>query len=152
MVIVGAGIGGLATALSLQRRGIAVTVFEQAPALGEVGAGVMLSPNATRVLLALGLADELRRIAFQPTFTAVRDGVTGELLARATLGDDGFHHADRPRSTTSIEPTCTVRCWPRCSPTTSAARASASSSSTWARTREASSRSARTAPRCAARC
>lgn len=61
VAIVGGGIGGLAAALSLLRRGFDVHVYEQAPMLGEIGAGVQVSPNASRVLHGLGLAGELAR-------------------------------------------------------------------------------------------
>ena len=59
VVIVGGGIGGLATALALVRRGIDVEVYEQAPELRELGAGVQISANGTRLLHALGLKDAL---------------------------------------------------------------------------------------------
>src|ERR1700677_3872006 len=55
-VVVGGGIGGLAAAAALTRAGIGVSVYEQAPALGEVGAGVLLGPNSVRLLHRLGLA------------------------------------------------------------------------------------------------
>jgi salicylate hydroxylase len=54
-LVVGAGVGGLTVALALARAGLLVTVVEQAQALGEVGAGLQVSPNATRVLFNLGL-------------------------------------------------------------------------------------------------
>ncbi|MPZ73947.1 MAG: NAD(P)-binding protein [Nitriliruptorales bacterium] len=60
--VVGAGIGGLATGLALYRRGIDVTVYEQAPALGEVGAGVQLTPNSFRLLDRFGLGEDLRQL------------------------------------------------------------------------------------------
>jgi FAD-dependent urate hydroxylase len=59
IVIVGAGIGGLCTAIALQRNGFQVTVYEQAEKLGQVGAGLTLWENAVRVLRALGLADQV---------------------------------------------------------------------------------------------
>ena len=61
VAVVGGGIGGLSAAVALHRRGVDVTVFEQAPALGEVGAGVMVQPNGARVLERLGLGEELAR-------------------------------------------------------------------------------------------
>jgi hypothetical protein len=60
VIVVGAGVGGLTCALSLARRGNVVTVLERAEGPAEVGAGLQLSPNATRVLIDLGLEDELR--------------------------------------------------------------------------------------------
>ena len=49
VIVIGAGIGGLALALALQRRGISVAIYERASKLAEVGAGVMLTPNSIRV-------------------------------------------------------------------------------------------------------
>jgi salicylate hydroxylase len=60
VAIVGGGIGGVAACLALRRQGIAADVYEQAPALGEVGAGVALHPNGVRMLARLGLSDEVR--------------------------------------------------------------------------------------------
>ena len=56
VIISGAGIAGLATALALRQRGVAVTVLEQVVQLREVGAGLQIAPNGSRVLQALGLA------------------------------------------------------------------------------------------------
>jgi salicylate hydroxylase len=61
VVIVGGGIGGIAAAVALCRRGIDVSVYEQAPALTEVGAGVALQPNGIRMMRRLGLGDEVGR-------------------------------------------------------------------------------------------
>ena len=58
--VIGAGIGGLATALALRLRGADVQVFEQAEALGEVGAGLQISPNGLAVLKALGVGPQFR--------------------------------------------------------------------------------------------
>ncbi len=58
-IVVGAGIGGLAVAIALARRGVAVTVLERAPAIREVGAGLQVSPNGLAVLRALGLEKRL---------------------------------------------------------------------------------------------
>ena len=54
VIVAGAGIGGLTAALALARRGFEVTLLEAAPRLQEIGAGLQLSPNAARVLIALG--------------------------------------------------------------------------------------------------
>jgi len=66
VLIAGAGIGGLAGALALLRRGFDVDIFEKAPMLGEVGAGVQISPNAMRVLADLGVADQIAEVCFIP--------------------------------------------------------------------------------------
>ena len=71
-MITGAGIGGLVAALALQQRGFEVALYEQAHDLREVGAGVQISPNGTRVLYSLGLADAIRAVAVEPTGKEVR--------------------------------------------------------------------------------
>jgi len=63
VAIIGGGIGGLAAALSLLRAGADVHVYEQARTLSEVGAGIQVSPNASRVLHRLGLANSLAQMA-----------------------------------------------------------------------------------------
>jgi len=55
IIVIGAGIGGLAAALALQRRGFKVAVYERAPEIREIGAGVVIAPNARRVLRDLGV-------------------------------------------------------------------------------------------------
>ena len=72
LAIVGGGIGGLTAALALQRAGLAVRVFEQAPELAEVGAGISLSPTAVHGLNHLGLRDGLQREAYAPEDQVVR--------------------------------------------------------------------------------
>ena len=67
LLIIGAGIGGLATAQALQQAGFGVRVFEQANQIREVGAGLTLWPNAVRVLQEIGLADLVQQLAQQPT-------------------------------------------------------------------------------------
>jgi salicylate hydroxylase len=62
ILVIGAGIGGLSAALALLRRGFPVQVFDQAPALSELGAGIQVAANGSRVLRALGLGDQLERI------------------------------------------------------------------------------------------
>ncbi len=61
MVVVGGGIGGLFAANALVQRGIEVEVYEQAPALGEIGAGVLLTPNSVRQLERAGLGPAVER-------------------------------------------------------------------------------------------
>jgi salicylate hydroxylase len=72
IIIAGAGIGGLVAALALQQRGFEVALYEQARDLREVGAGVQISPNGTRVLYCLGLADPIRAVAVEPAGKEVR--------------------------------------------------------------------------------
>jgi salicylate hydroxylase len=67
VAVIGAGIGGLATAAALQVRGFEVEVHERAAQLGEVGAGLQLGPNAVKVLRALGIEEALRPLACEPT-------------------------------------------------------------------------------------
>jgi salicylate hydroxylase len=84
--VVGGGIGGLSAALSLLRAGFDVHVFEAATALGEVGAGVQVSPNASRVLHGLGLAEGLARVGVRPLAIHQRRWDDGRTLSRSPLG------------------------------------------------------------------
>lgn len=59
-MIIGAGIGGLSAAISMQRRGMPVQVYEAASALSPVGAGILLPPNAMNILERYGLAEQVR--------------------------------------------------------------------------------------------
>ncbi|HEY9222827.1 MAG TPA: FAD-dependent monooxygenase [Variovorax sp.] len=86
ILIAGAGLGGLTAALALVRNGHRVRVFEQASALGEVGAGVQLSANATRVLHALGLEAALQAVASSPVGKEVRLWNTGQTWKLFDLG------------------------------------------------------------------
>ena len=78
IAIIGAGIGGLAAALALLNRGFDVTVYEQAVALGEVGAGVQISANGTRVLFELGLKARVMATAVVPSAKLIRLWNTGQ--------------------------------------------------------------------------
>jgi salicylate hydroxylase len=88
VAIAGGGIGGLAAALACARAGCAVRVFEQAPAFSEVGAGIQLGPNVTRVLDRWSLGDALRRCAGRPDALVVRDAGDGRELGRLEFGAD----------------------------------------------------------------
>ncbi len=102
--IVGAGIGGLAAALALLRAGLSVRVYEQAPQLGEIGAGVQTTPNGAKALRALGLEDEMRRGGTRTTGKTNRLWNTGQSSPFMTLADRAdeqygapyltFHRAD----------------------------------------------------------
>ncbi|MFT8245825.1 FAD-dependent monooxygenase [Roseomonas sp. BN140053] len=78
VLVAGAGIGGLVAALALQRRGFPVTVLEQASALRELGAGVQIAANGSRVLCTLGLRAEMESIATVPDGKVVRLFNTGQ--------------------------------------------------------------------------
>jgi salicylate hydroxylase len=86
ILIAGAGIGGLTAALALAQRGIGVKLFDQAEKLEEAGAGIQLSPNATRVLTALGLADRLKPAIVEPAAIRLRSGHSGREIAMLPLG------------------------------------------------------------------
>jgi len=77
VLIAGAGMGGLALALALLQRGFKVSVYEQVPELGEIGAGFMCSPNGTRVLYSLGLKEAIERIEVRLADRDVRLWNTG---------------------------------------------------------------------------
>ncbi|HUM16642.1 MAG TPA: FAD-dependent monooxygenase [Candidatus Nitrosotalea sp.] len=87
VAVIGAGIGGLTAALTLARVGLSVRVYEQAPALREVGAGIQLAPNATRILHRLGLAAALARVAVRPAQSELRRWDDGRTLWSQPLGD-----------------------------------------------------------------
>ncbi|MGH3187530.1 MAG: FAD-dependent monooxygenase [Streptosporangiaceae bacterium] len=78
--IVGGGIGGLTAALSLLEAGVRVRVYEQAPALTEIGAGLQLSPNCSRVLHHVGLGQALARVGVRPDALESRGWQDGALL------------------------------------------------------------------------
>lgn len=87
IVIIGAGIGGITTALALDRLGFRdVTMVEQAPAIRAVGAGIQLSANCVRLLRRLGLGEALAEVSVQPTAHVFRDWKTGEVLLHTALG------------------------------------------------------------------
>ncbi|MGA2941924.1 MAG: FAD-dependent monooxygenase [Xanthobacteraceae bacterium] len=86
IAIVGGGIGGLVAALALVRRGIDVDVYEQAPELRELGAGVQISANGTHVLHAVGLKQALENVQVLPTGKAIRLWNTGQSWKLFDLG------------------------------------------------------------------
>lgn len=87
IAIIGAGLGGLTCALALARAGRQVAVYEQAPELGEVGAGITLSPNSSRIMIALGLEEGMRRLGVVPALQLTQNLQTGKVLIERTRGD-----------------------------------------------------------------
>src|SRR5262245_821765 len=104
VAIIGGGIGGTAAALSLLRAGLDVEVYEQASELREVGAGIQVSPNASRILHRLGLAEALAEQGVKPLAWHQRRWDDGQTLLRtpiaqameATFGSPHYqmHRAD----------------------------------------------------------
>jgi len=88
VLIAGAGLGGLAAACCLMKAGHRVRVFEQAPQLAEVGAGIQISANAMHVLRDLGLEAAIRRVGVHPEAYVFRLHDTGEVLQRFSLAAD----------------------------------------------------------------
>src|SRR6056297_2294743 len=95
--VIGAGIGGLAVARALARRGAVVSVLEQAPEIAEVGAGLQISPNGFAVLRALGLGDAVRIGAVQARAVSLRDYRDDEVLRLdlGALAADDYHFIHR---------------------------------------------------------
>ncbi len=98
--IIGAGIGGLAAAIALSHKGASVTIYDQAKTLGEVGAGLQISPNGVAVLDALGLKDKAAKVANAPQAIVLRD-FSGADVTRLNLNNKAdanpywqFHRAD----------------------------------------------------------
>jgi salicylate hydroxylase len=103
VAIVGGGIGGLTAALSLLRAGFDVHVYERASALSEIGAGVQISPNASRILHGLGLAEDLARTGVKPLAWHQRRWDDGRTLLRTPLAEPleaafGFPHYQMHRA------------------------------------------------------
>ncbi len=84
--IIGAGIGGLTTAIALARQGLEVNLYEQSSALGDVGAGITLGPNASRVMLALGLGPQLEALGRTPQHAGVMHYASGQVLSMKQRG------------------------------------------------------------------
>ncbi len=87
IVIVGGGIAGLAAAFACSRVSQSVHVIERADRFGEVGAGIQIGPNVTRILLGWGLADTLSAVAAFPPRLAVRSAISARELAARQLGE-----------------------------------------------------------------
>ena len=106
--VIGGGIGGLAAALCLLKAGFDVHVYEQAKALGEIGAGINIGPNASRILHRLGISDVLAKTGVKPLTFDQRRWDDGRYLLRSPLGEVvetafgapyyTFHRADLHRA------------------------------------------------------
>ncbi|MEL4072404.1 FAD-dependent monooxygenase [Ochrobactrum sp. GPK 3] len=97
--ICGGGVGGLCTALALQRDGHSVTVFERSLQYGRVGADVNLTPNAVHALDSLGIGDELRKTAARPTYRISRTWDTGEETSRLPMSSAAEDRYGAPQLT-----------------------------------------------------
>jgi len=87
VIVAGGGIGGLAAALALVRQGFKVTVLEQAPEIGEIGAGIQLGPNAFHAFDALGVGDKARGRAVYTESMVMHDAVDETLVGRLETGE-----------------------------------------------------------------
>jgi salicylate hydroxylase len=119
--ILGGGIGGLAAACALASRGIDVTVFEQAAALGEVGAGVFIYPNSLRQLERIGLGDALAavgaRVGSGSEYYRMDGSLVGPILTTDSSGWNGMygmHRADLLNTLAAMLPTGSIRAGYRC--------------------------------------
>lgn len=87
IIVVGGGIGGLAASLALVRQGFEVTVLEQAPEIGEIGAGIQLGPNAFSAFDALGVGEKARGRAVYVDEMIMHDAIDGALVGRIPTGE-----------------------------------------------------------------
>ena len=94
--VAGAGIGGLTAALALAARGFRVVVLEKTERLEEVGAGLQLSPNASRILVGLGLTERLGRRAVTPEAISIMSARAGGEITRLPLGEAASIEAGAP--------------------------------------------------------
>jgi salicylate hydroxylase len=96
IIVAGAGIGGLTVALALAEAGFRIVVLDQAERLEQTGAGLQLSPNAARILLALGLRDRLAPLVVAPTAIRVMAARTAREILRMPLGEAAERHYGAP--------------------------------------------------------
>jgi salicylate hydroxylase len=96
IIVAGAGIGGLTAALALAAKGFRVVVLEKAERLEEAGAGLQLSPNASRILVELGLQPRLASRAVMPDAINIMSAREGGEIARLPLGEAASFRAGAP--------------------------------------------------------
>ncbi|MEP1443260.1 MAG: FAD-dependent monooxygenase [Hyphomicrobiales bacterium] len=96
LTIVGAGIAGLTTALSLHQRGIASTIIEKRPSLADEGAGIQITPNAFHVLAGLGLGDVFKQRAHATQAVTLRVSTTHREIVQMPLGEPFAKRHDAP--------------------------------------------------------
>ncbi len=99
VLIAGGGIGGLAAALACARAGQMVQLFERAPTFAEIGAGIQLGPNVTRILHGWGLQEPLEAVAAYPDRLQARDAISGKTLGTLRLGDTALQRYGAPYAT-----------------------------------------------------
>jgi 3-hydroxybenzoate 6-monooxygenase len=87
VIVVGGGIGGLSAAFALARKGLSVRVLERSAEFGEVGAGIQIAPNCTRILNSYGLLDEAMALGVRPDSMLMKDALDGTVLTRLDLKD-----------------------------------------------------------------
>ena len=87
VLVVGGGIGGMATALALSQTGFSVEMFEQSAEVGEIGAGLQLGPNGFAAMDALGVGERARRRAVYTDELVMMDAVDGSEIARVPVGE-----------------------------------------------------------------
>ena len=120
VAIAGGGIAGMASALSLARAGWQAQVFERAAQFTEVGAGVQLGPNVTRILRAWGLERALLEVAHQPKVLYARSALTGEVLAQMDLLALAHRHGAPYVTVLNCMPCCIQLRWQQASKCTAA--------------------------------
>src|SRR4051794_37446165 len=119
IAIIGAGIGGLATAAALRRFRMDATGYEQAEAVSRVGAGIQQSPNAVKVHRGLGIEERLRDVAFAPSSSLNRDAFSGKVTNDHPLGREvearygapylTLHRGDLHAALASVVPPDSIR-------------------------------------------